>query len=131
MSDKKPNKDQGLSKQTVWLPEDLMEHYDQIKRKRGHRSIGSYIVELIRRDKESLTSEAPLIVLTDPELSSSIQPELDMLEDVVTHARRVADTADRVRKQLLGRAGSVPTQGTGEGASEKTRGKRSGKRKAS
>lgn len=127
----KGNKVEGISRQTADMPHELMKHFDSIKRDRGYRSFTDYAVFLVQRDKESLTPQTPLVVLTDTELSGSIQPEIDMLEDVVTHARRVADTADRIRKQLLVRSRGVPTQGTGESASEKTRGKRGGKQKAS
>lgn len=60
-----------LTRQTVDLPTDLMEHFDRIKRRRGFRSFSAYAVSLIEADQQGLIKP----ISSDSQIGT--QPDID------------------------------------------------------
>ena len=108
MTDETEKKDNGTSRQTVDVSQDLMSYFDSVKRKRGFRSYGAYVLSLMELDRkrtlmpEKLGEQQP----SDDRLRASghLRDTLDHLE----HSAAEIAGAVRALRELAGGVGSQP-----------------------
>jgi hypothetical protein len=102
VSDEKEN---IVSRQTVDAPIDVMEQYDRIRRKRGFRSFGAYVVSLVRSEASqgkplelgTEDQQHPVTAFTEPAYDSEHKALHDALETVLsegTEADKIGITSN-------------------------------------
>lgn len=99
----------GVTRQTVDVPTELMEHYDAIKRRRKIRSFGAYVLSLIKSDKSGLNL---------PSADSQIKGGGDSIGPVTSMAASIEllDGAIRNLTQAVESVRAAAKEGSGDHA---------------
>lgn len=108
-----------LTRQTVDLPTELMEHFDRIKRRRGHRSFGAYVVALIQADAAGIIqTDERLIKVSTNSTHRPLSP--DIVELLEQHHLETLDVLGRISDALadLGRKTGKDTRHVGPTATK-------------